>query len=277
MRNLKSTPALSFTWVVVCICLTLFIPTNIVNADMAPVEKWDFNFIYHSDKVRIIEGKLRFCRDLECSEYFDEDGDCKENHCIFPGNKGFGIWDDPEHPPDAGRGILWSQYKKLIITFEDKIRESNVFESDYFSEDYRIYVGQDSLSVSRQKPLSTRFPEVAAAVTGIALFYTILIETIVAVAFFIYKKIVKSFLGVILLVNILSIPIVWLFFPRWLPGVWPGISLTEFLIIVETFAFVFEAGIMALVGRKHGMTIQRSFMLSFLMNAASYLIGWFFL
>jgi hypothetical protein len=64
----------------------------------------------------------------------------------------------------------------------------------------------------------------------------------------------------------ITLPVVWFFFPSL------GLSLAVTTILSEIFALLFEAFFLHLVSRPK-ISLKHAFMLSLLMNAASFLIG----
>ena len=214
-----------------------------------------FHFYFHVERISIVGSDLFLCEDQSCSTYTPYDGDfsCDNSGCIaYPHD----ILDS-EQPTNA--------YYKIVITFSDKVRESNIFQGD--GRFYDIQVEKNYLSVNKNisSYLPTGYGWFFLCIGG---FFTILVESIVAT---IYGKIIKikePLFPFVILANIISLPVVWLVLPPLLsyhtPIVW---------VAGESFAFIFEGAFMTLFGRTSGLTTKQAFILSFFMNAASFLGG----
>ena len=103
----------------------------------------------------------------------------------------------------------------------------------------------------------------------IALTITLTLELLIALVYSSAKKIPKKILLYVAIANLISLPIVWFTFPL--------LTNLEFLaiLIVEGFAFIFEAFFIYLFNKKI-INLGGSFLLSFFINLTS-LFGGFFL
>jgi len=105
----------------------------------------------------------------------------------------------------------------------------------------------------------------------VALIITLFLELIVAFLFFLFfenKKIPKKALVSVLVANIISVPIVQMVFPAFALGTFMTV------VFAEVFAFVFEALLIFGLNKKT-ISLKNAFVLSFLMNLASFFIGGF--
>jgi hypothetical protein len=96
----------------------------------------------------------------------------------------------------------------------------------------------------------------------IALGITLLLELLVALLYCYLAKVSRTVLISVLIANLISLPIVWFVFTL----------LDEYFLVIflaELFAVVFEAYFIAW----RGLTLRKAFILSILMNAASFVIG----
>lgn len=103
----------------------------------------------------------------------------------------------------------------------------------------------------------------------LALFLTLALELIVAKIYISVKKISRRLLRSVLIVNFISLAIVWSVFP---------ILKTEILIVMaaEIFAVIFETGFIYLLNRKE-LNLGKAIFLSFIMNMTSFFVGGFIL
>ena len=121
-----------------------------------------------------------------------------------------------DRPPnaDAYRVQTSTDYYKIVITFKDKVRTSNVFTYRGGAGDYTVQVEKDSLIVrERESPLVILLS--LCCFSGIGSI-TILVEVIVSA---IYRKIAGlnaniSLFLLVVLANLLSLPIVYLVLPK---------------------------------------------------------------
>lgn len=159
----------------------------------------------------------------------------------------------------------YEDYHKIIIQFEDRTRESNVFENESFNSQYEITVLDDRLEVRDVTPFMKDSSVWSAFLK--ALMVTLALEIMVA---FVYLKLAKKPLKILLfviLVNLITLPVFWFLFPMFLNVGWS-------IILGELFAFAFEA-MFLLWTCKTWFKPGGAFLLSFMMNVMSLLIGGF--
>ena len=109
------------------------LPTSTARADIGPKESMKFTFQYQIEPTSILDGQLLECTDVTCRAnepprygYFK----CKANSCVL-------------YP----YMVSHTEYQKLVITFADKTRESNVFTKVGFGAEYTVTVKDNGLYV----------------------------------------------------------------------------------------------------------------------------------
>jgi hypothetical protein len=223
------------------------LPLAAAHADIGLKPTADFDFEYQIAPVDIVEGQLIQCEDEACAagEPLEELGPqhfaCTAASC-------------------SSMAYSYADYMKLVVTFTDRTRESNVFAKEARDATFKVIVLESSLQVE----------EVHKGIGGWgccpALAATIALELLVATIYANVFHLPRTILGWVPLASILTLPVVWFAFPRLpLPVGWVvGLS--------ETFAVLFEAGFIYLATRR---TIGLRYIaaLSLLMNGASFLIG----
>jgi hypothetical protein len=234
----------------------IFIPTLSAHADAPAPTYMAFRFIFHVENISIVGGKLLNCDDENCNKYtqFENSLYCLEkNSCMA-------------YSSDPNDNTLRStKYHKIIVNFTDKTRESNVFTFQGGGEQYNVEVENDYLNVREDNSLLSH-PLVLFCFTA-AEFFTVSIELIVAAIYTKIIKVKKSFLLLVVLANILSLPIVWFIFrPIFSDDI-------IFWSVAESFVVIFEAAFMFLFGRRYEITLKQVSILSLLMNTASFLMG----
>jgi hypothetical protein len=234
----------------------ILVPTHSSSADAIAPTYIDFHFYFNGKNISILGGKLLLCSDESCHQYEEYNKgtfDCMQNNCIaIPNFDEFFVNN-------------FGDYNKIIISFTDKTRESNVFPFQGKVECYDVQVEKDKLIVSESNPPLSSFVD-PNCFTGAA-FLTIVVETIVAAIYIKIIKIQKSFLLLVVLANIISLPIVWFFFRQIIN------NNVVYWIVSEVFAVAFEAAFMFLFGRKYGISAKHASILSLVMNTASFLSG----
>ena len=93
---------------------------------------------------------------------------------------------------------------------------------------------------------------------GGPLVVTLIIELAVAAVYLAWLKLMRG-LGWVLVANLISLPFVWFVIPN--------------VMVAEIFAVAVEALFLYLTNRTRGLALGHAFMLSLLMNTASYFIG----
>ena len=240
------------------ILLSLLLPLAVVHADMGPKPSMQFTFKFQGQPIAIAGGQQLECNDPACADGkpLAEGGPqrftCNTTSCY-------------------SRAYGYAPYHKLVIQFADRTRESNVFQMRAFDAAYRVIVSDTALQVD-EVPQGIE-PLVGGPFQGygflFALIVTIVIETIVAAVYVLLTRLPRSVLALVPFASIISLPLVWFVFPR-LP-----LSVPLSIILAEVFAILFEA---AFIYYPHRQTIsfRRMFYLSLLMNAFSFVGGYFF-
>ena len=100
-----------------------------------------------------------------------------------------------------------------------------------------------------------------------ALGLTLIIESMVTLAFLFITKISPKVLTSVIIANLISLPIVWFVFP-------PTSNDLLVIFLAELFAVVFEGYFIHFFNKKT-ISLKKSFALSILMNLASFFIGEF--
>jgi hypothetical protein len=231
--------------VILAIFISLFIPGINGSADTGqnPIMKFDLQ--YNVDSVTMEDARLLFCEDVECNNSQEVLGPfhCDQDYCSYH---------------YGGEG-----YYKLVIDYSDQTRESNIFQKTSYNVRYTVTVNQDGLQVTETESSDQTDPRNQINSFLIALAFTIPIELIVSGIFLKLKK--RSFKPlIIIIVNLITLPIVWFVFPL--------IPIDSFLVIAlgEIFALLFEAVFIHRLSRD--LTFATSFWLSLWMNLASFLI-----
>jgi len=85
-----------------------------------------------------------------------------------------------------------------------------------------------------------------------------------------YSKKIKKPISHIVLANIISLPIVWFIIPSWLE-----IKFLWLLLIVESFAIIFESIFIYYTNRSSGVTFKEAVITSLIINFASIGVGVF--
>jgi hypothetical protein len=187
------------------IILLLLTPIGRANADIGPKPNMDFTFEFPGDEIPITGGKLLRCDDKNCSTYSEFHGSlvCTKNNC--------NSWISGAYMEDYG------EYNKLIISFSDKVRESNVFSKHGFGAKYTVLVNEDGLVVEQRPSISYLDPYLVILFTT-ALILTLLTETVVASIYIWIVKIKWRSLVWVVVANILSLSLVWFVITQFFPN-----------------------------------------------------------
>jgi hypothetical protein len=216
------------------------------HADEGPKPSADFEFEYEIDRVPIVDGQLLKCEDKNCTQShpLEELGPqrfrCSDYSC-------------------TSQAYGYGRYLKLVITFEDRVRESNVFEKRSFEAMFIVTVTQSGLKVREKTVIFT-------GEFIFALIFTLSSETLVASFFWRrYSLPIRRLVGVPI-ASLITLPIIWFGFTRlfWDDYVVIGLG--------EIFAVVFEAAFLYVINRGK-LTRRRAAVLSLVMNAVSFLLG----
>lgn len=234
-------------WVLAVACTLVLLPAVTAHADAGPKPSMKFEFEFEIDPVSIVEGQLLECQDETCTDAapLEEMGPqrftCTESEC-------------------SSIAYGYAPYHRLVITFSDGTRESNVFEKDGFAARYVVTVSEDALQVSERWSLGR-------LCCCPSLMLTLLLETTVAAGYLRVSGLPRSLLAWAPMASLLTLPVVWLGFPLLpLPDGWV-------IGLAEAFAVLFEAGFLYLVTYRR-IPLRHAVLLSAAMNAASLLVGW---
>jgi len=206
----------------------------------------EFSFEYEIEPVPIVGGQLIECEDAACetSKPLESVGPqsftCTENGC-------------------SSLSYGYAPYHKLVIEFEDRTRESNVFTKQASEASFSVTVSETGLEVEEVRG--------GAGSCCSGLLFTLVLEILVASAYLSLFRLPRAVvLGWVPLSSLLSLPVVWLVFPQ-LPF---SAGLT--VALSETFAVLFETGLIYLVARRL-LPLKHVAALSLLMNGVSFLFG----
>lgn len=225
-------------------------------ADIGPKPSMDFYFAYKTLKqVSIVSGEQ-----IEC-----EDRLCLKSHPLERlGPQHFSC---EKKDSCSSMAYGYSPYQKLKITFSDKTRESNIFESGSFNSKFYVTVEENSLNVQKTSATIPTLPKITQFF--LAFFTTLIIEIFASLVFLSITKTKKKILIYVLLANIISIPIVWFLFGLLKPSLFTA-------FFSEIFAIVFEASFIYFLNKKIN-SFKKALLLSVIINIASLIIGGIFL
>lgn len=223
------------------------LPLATARADVGPKPTADFEFEYQIAPVDIVEGQLLECEDETCEtgkpleELGPQHFECEGQIC-------------------SSIAYGYADYLKLVITFTDRQRESNVFTKGAFAAAFKVVVLESSLQVEEVR----KGIGVGGCCSGLAA--TIALEIVVAMAYVSVFHLPKAALGWVPLASVLTLPVVWFVFPQLkLAAGWTvGLS--------EGFAVLFEAGLVHLATRRR-IGLRHAAALSLAMNGVSFLLG----
>jgi hypothetical protein len=233
----------------VLLVLALFLPVTSVKADTGPKPGMSFNFVFKIPKVDIVSGELIQCDDAACKngtplrQLGPQHFTCGVDSC-------------------ESTAYGYADYNKLVITFADRVRESNVFTKKAFNAQYTVTVLQDSMEAVEKASLLPGTN--CTCCPGLSL--TLVLETLVASLYFSVFKIPRSMLGWIPIASLITLPFVWYVFP--LVGLGDGLVTG----ISESFAVIVEASFIYLMAGRI-ISLKHVVVLSLLMNSLSFLTG----
>jgi hypothetical protein len=240
-----------FVAAVAAATLGLLLSAATANADMLPKRGQSFRFRYDIPPVAVSGGTVLVCQDAACtsSKSLDEYPWHPWFRCTADGCSGYGV-------PGP--------YNKLVITFADRVRESNVVAQPGESQ-FLVAVKADRLDAS-WAPTWRLFGFWDFVLFPLALLVVLAIELTVAYVYFRLTR-TPRLLREVAAANVLTLFVVW--FPLRLLD----LTTAGYAIVAETFAVVCEAAILYYAGRAKGFAPKHAAALSLLMNAASFLIG----
>jgi hypothetical protein len=245
-------------------------PAN-ADAGIAP-PSMHFSIEYKIQPVHIVEAHLLLCEDSEC-----------ENYQIFEAVDYFfytlpSFYCGGENDSEwcyAGMGNdNFGKYYRISMIFDDGVtRISNVFKKRGYTSYYTVVVNDVDLLIQEKVAqnwllynLFSPFQFVCFLPSAII---TIITEVQVAKR---YAKKIKKSISHIVLANLISLPIVWFIFPSLLK-----VNFLWVLIIVESFAIIFEAIFIFYTNRTSPLSLKEGIITSVMINLASFLLGGFLL
>lgn len=242
--------------------LLLLLLASPASADIGPKPSMDFSMRFETEDVELLDGQLLLCNDEECESFVVFMGPfwCTMDSCTS-----YALWGEAEE---------YVEHHKLVLTFQDQVRESNVFTKQAHIAKYKVLVKADSLEVSENRLASMFTPYLLLCFTG-ALFLTVLLEAGAAYIYLRLNKLRLQTLMLVALANFISLSLIWFLFASI-----SNFNEVVFILLAETFAVIFEAGFLFFTGRKFGLNQWHSVLLSLFMNLASFSVGylgWFLL
>ena len=243
--------------------LALFLTVRIAYADHGPKPSQEFKFVYQTAQpIPIWDGQLLDCDDPACTTSTPVDKRvvaffrCSTESCNATSPTGY------------------AQYQKLVIRFADKTRESAPFphrDNGDSRNEFTVTVRENDLLVAENASVYAFINPFQILLFFPALFFTLIVELAVAAVYLkATQRLNRRTLLWIVLVNLLSVPVVWFVLPL-LHRSW-GLDATVIIVLSELFAFAFEAGFLYLTNRRM-LTARHVVILSLLMNASSFFLG----
>lgn len=222
-------------------------------ADAGPKPSMKFKLIYKTTHPVKVEKGWQLESEFKVFNVFDT--------LDRKGPQGFNISRDKASSMAYG----YRDYHKIVIQFDDTIRSSNVFEDESFNSIYELTVYDDKLEVKDVTPFMKDSTLWATFLK--ALLLTLALELMVA---FVYLKLARKPLKILFFVilgNLITLPMLWFVFPLFL-------NLGAAIIAGEILALVGEALFLLLTCKAY-FKPSGAFLLSFMMNVMSLLIGGF--
>lgn len=154
----------------------------------------------------------------------------------------------------------------IYLPSQDKIYISNTANKNDFRATYKANILSDG-RIDVQETTSFLIGDTMRKIVPffIALLVTLILELLVALIYVSVKKLPKKILKSVLLVNFITLPIVWFIFPLY---EYPMMA----ILLAEIFAFIFEGFFLYLLNKKH-LSLRKAFVLSILMNLLSLAVG----
>lgn len=239
----------------------LFAPM-VARADLGPKPTMDFYFMDKTGRsLSVVSGQLIECEDAQCNKSapLSEMGPQRFECNVYQKNSCFAM------------AYSFSPYHKLSIVFSDnKTRESNVFASETFDARFNVQINSSSLLIGE----TTSFLWKGRTAGFLpSLIVTILAELCTTFLIFAWLKTpegkVRPAWWLIVIVNLITIPIVWFVFPL----------LKDSLLVVvasELFAIISEIYLLFYLNRKR-YPLQRLVWISIVMNIVSFVGGTLFM
>ena len=230
----------------------------VARADIGPKPSMEMRLIFSGPPIAITSVALQECDDAGCKP-LQRGGpqgiNCTVDSCF-------------------SRAYSYSSRQKLVITFVDRVRESNLFTKRAFDARYTVTVTETGLAVEEDLPAAfLDFAQNGDRQNLIpSLLSTILIETLVAGLYLLIFRQPKRVLLWVPVVNLISLPLVWWFVTS--PVFISDANGLLKLPIAELATILVEAGLLYLLSRK-ALPLGRAVTLSIIMNLLSFLVGFF--
>lgn len=250
--------------ILITICLFLSFLSSFVSADIGPkppAPSTDFHVTYDRNEISdfFFKAVILDCgysvnaNEEECILYSKDITFCQNSNCHFEGI-----------PKEFMLTIyLPSQNKTYFSDATLKKSSSSTFEANLLLD--------GTILIEETTPFIGSYAYETIITFLIALILTLLLELFVALIFTYIAKIPKEVLISVFVVNILSLPIVWFIFPLIIKG--PNYHYYVYMILsAEIFAFIFEGYFLYILNKKL-ISLKKLFLLSFLMNLVSFIIG----
>lgn len=208
--------------------------------------------IYNNTKeqVSIIQAYQLECLDKDCKEF-----DTIQN--IFPSR--FYIEGDTLVSTD----LFYEDYHRIVLVCSDTTRVSNTFRFRGKSVVYKLIINESNLRVIEKITFLQKNAPIFYFI--ISLILVLFIEAVVTILMLsVYKKPWKT-LVLVLGSNLISFPVVWIFFPM-------VFTLTDLFVFALLFSIIFEFSGIYFLMKKH-LSLRYSFILSSVLNLCSFIIG----
>jgi len=173
-----------------------------------------------------------------------------------------------------GSELVKSNFKLAIyLPTQDKIYMSPETSRDSFRSSYQANLLSSNGTIE-MKDITTfwktpRAHEIKNLIFALVL--TQIIELLVALIYLSSNKLSKKILFSVFILNLISLPIVW-----FIASLFKTDLLFLAIVVGEVFAFAFEAYLINFLNKKV-FSLRQSFILSLIMNIASFVIGGFIL
>lgn len=245
MKNVRK------TLVLISFVLVLFLIPTFVNADIGPKPTMNFSFVNDSGKSFKITGGEQ----CECSDNQGEN--CEVLQKVGP--QSFSCETDSCSSSAYG----YKDYHKLVITFEDKTRESNVFKTSKFSSEYKVHIRENDLFIEGSS-VSTPTKNLGGFTT--ALIVSIIVELLGMIVIVFAFKMPKRLLLEVVLANLISIALFWFVITSFVITflVWVG--------VFELMIVLFEALFYFFITKKQ-ISFKKALLISLVLNIFSFGIG----
>ena len=249
---------------IITILIVLFSLLDIVvaKADVGPKPTMQMKLVFQGPPIAILKVDLLECQVADCADgkplqqLGPQRIQCSADSCF---SSAYG----------------YSPFHKLVITFADRIRESNVFTKRAFDAQYTIAVSEISLTVEETFIGSFGDFVLMGGNLGLiilpSLIVTIVVETLIAVLYLVITRQSKRLLLWVPVINLITLPILWLFVTTPIlfndsVGGWK-------LLIGEIAVVIVEAVFLRLISRKK-LTLKHAVIMSIVMNGMSFLAGY---